>query len=99
MLVDAARGRTRKKRGGGVPPVTLDEDMPGVDAMAGALLALDEALERLAISHPRPARALECRYFGGLTVEETAAALEVSPRTVDRDLVFAPAWLGRELGA
>lgn len=98
VLVDAARRRTREKRGGGQMPVELDEESVAVDALAEELLALDEALTRLAASHPRPARAIECRYFGGLTVEEIAGALDVAARSVNRDLSFAVAWLRCELG-
>jgi RNA polymerase sigma factor (TIGR02999 family) len=97
VLVDAARRRNREKRGGGHAPVTLEEDFVGVDALADELLGLDESLVRLAEAHPRPAWVLECRYFGGLSVQETAAALELATRTVNRDLAFAQAWLRREL--
>lgn len=101
VLVEAARRRNRVKRGGGERPVTIDLETNdiGIDVVAEELVAVDEALSRLGASYPRPARALECRYFGGLTVEETAEALEVSARTVDRDLAFAHAWMRRELDA
>jgi RNA polymerase sigma factor (TIGR02999 family) len=98
VLIDAARRRKRDKRGGGEVPVTLEEATVGVDAMAEELLELDAALGRLEVGHPRPARVLECRYFGGLSVKEIGAALELAPRSVDRDLAFAKAWLRRELG-
>ena len=94
VLVDAARRRSRDKRGGGLALLPLDDEAIGVDALAEELLGLDDALGRLAMRHPRPAQALECRCFGGLNVEETAAALAVAPRTVNRDLAFAQAWLG-----
>ena len=97
VLIDAARRRKRDKRGGGEAPVTLDEATVGVDAMAEELIELDAALSRLSVGHPRPARVLECRYFGGLSVKEIGAALDLAPRSVDRDLAFAKAWLRREL--
>jgi len=99
VLIDAARRRNRDKRGGGLTALPLEEGSVGVDAMAEELLFLDEALSRLAVSHPRPARVLECRYFGGLSVDETAGALELATRTVNRDQAFAQAWLQRELGS
>ena len=97
VLVDAARRRGRLKRGEGVAPVPLDEERGPVDAMAEEVLVLDLTLDRLAEKHPRAAQVLECRYFGGLDVEETAAALGIAKRTVDRDTTFAKAWLRREL--
>ena len=93
ILVDHARRRGAAKRGGGVEPVTLEDDRTGVDAFAEELLDLDQALERLAELDPRHARVVECRYFGGMTVEETASALDVSPRTVRYDWALAKAWL------
>lgn len=98
VLVDAARRRNRDKRGGGVAPVPLEEAPDAVDETAQELLELDRALARLAESHPRPARVLECRFFGGLSVEETAEVVEVTGRTVQRDWELARAWLRRELG-
>jgi RNA polymerase sigma factor (TIGR02999 family) len=98
VLVDAARRRNREKRGGGVAPVPLDLAPDLVDETAEELLELDRALARLAESHPRPARVLECRFFGGLSVPETAEVVEVTGRTVQRDWDFARAWLRRELG-
>lgn len=97
VLVDAARRRTREKRGGGEIPLPLDEAEVGIDAFAEEVLGLDGALSRLAVAHPRPARVVECRYFAGLSVEETADTLELAQRTVHRDLTFARAWLRREL--
>ncbi len=97
ILVDAARKRSRVKRGRGVPIVTLDDDALAVTAYADELVDLDEALTELAIHNPRPARVVECRYFGGLSVEETAGALDVSPRTVKSDWAFAKAFLYDEL--
>jgi len=96
ILVDFARKKKYQKRGGGAQEVTLDEALvvvePGRD-----LLALDEALDALAKMDERKAKVVEMRYFGGLTVEETATALGVSPDTVMRDWRLAKAWLLREL--
>lgn len=100
VLVDAARRRSRLKRGGKERPLQLEEGLVGtVDTLADDLLVLDDALERLGRDHARPARVLECRYFGGLSVEETAAVLDVAGRTVKRDFAFAKAWLRRDLSA
>jgi RNA polymerase sigma-70 factor, ECF subfamily len=93
ILVDHARGRGRQKRGGGVSPVTLGTDAGGGRAETVDLLALDEALQRLAGHDPRLGQVVECRYFGGLTAEETAEALGVSLRTVERDWTRARAHL------
>jgi RNA polymerase sigma-70 factor, ECF subfamily len=101
ILVDHARGRRATKRGGAARPITLGD----ADAVAAALpgdgsvdvLALHEALERLATLDPDQARLVELRYFGGLTIEETAEALAVSPATVKREWAVARAWLRREL--
>lgn len=97
VLVDAARKRYSAKRGGGISVVTLDDDAVTVAAYAGDLLELDDALRELAKHNLRQAQVVECRYFGGLGVEETAAALEVSPRTVKSDWALAKAWLFDEL--
>jgi RNA polymerase sigma factor (TIGR02999 family) len=96
-LVEHARRRDAAKRGGGHRPVTLDEDAIAVAVGSDDLLALDDALTRLAALDDRLARVVECRYFGGLTEEETAAALGVTARTVRRDWVKAKGWLFREL--
>lgn len=93
VLVDAARRRQRLKRGSGERPVSLDEARIGVDELAGSILELDDALARLAADFPRQAAVVECRYFGGLSEEETAQALDVSLRTVRRDWALARAWL------
>lgn len=98
VLVDHARRFGSLKRGGGRIAETLDENVGVVDAFAAELLDLHEALDRLADTAPRAARVVECRYFGGLTVPETAEALEVSPRTVKSEWALARAWLFRELG-
>lgn len=97
VLVDAARKRNAVKRGGGVSLVTLDEDASATTAFAGELVELNDALEELEKHNPRQARVVECRYFGGLGVEETAEALGVSPRTVKSDWALAKAWLFDEL--
>ena len=99
ILIDYAVARRRDKRGGGQIVVSLDDG----DAMAIAheradeLVSLDEALARLQAIDERQARVVECRFFGGMSVEETADALNVSPATVKRDWAIARAWLNREL--
>lgn len=97
VLVDAARRRNRLKRGSGEAPLDLADFQVAVDGFAADLRGLDEALTRLAALFPRQARVVECRFFGGLSVEETAEALELAPRTVKRDWSLARAWLFREL--
>ena len=97
VLVDAARRRNRLKRGGGEAPLDLGDFQIAVDDFAAELSDLDEALTRLAALFPRQARVVECRFFGGLSVEETAEALDLAPRTVKRDWSLARAWLFREL--
>ena len=99
ILVDEARRRTAGKRGGGVRPVTLEEDRHGgVSSDADWLLSLEEALESLARLDPRLPRVVECRFFAGLSEEETADALGVSTRTIQRDWMRAKAWLREEMG-
>ena len=97
VLVEEARARTYQKRGGGAPHVSFDEDLAIPRPSGRQLVALDDALEALAVDHERKARVVELRYFGGLTVEETAGILEVSAETVMRDWKYARAWLLREL--
>ena len=97
VLVDAARKRHAVKRGSGVAIVTLEDDATAVTEYADELLELNDALLELEKHNPRQARVVECRYFGGLGVEETAAALDVSPRTVKSDWALAKAWLFDEL--
>lgn len=99
VLVDRARRRLAIKRGDGAELITLDDAQPDVDAYAQELVDLEEALSRLAERSPRHARVVELRYFSGLSVEETAEVLAVSPRTVKSDWAMARAWLFRELGA
>jgi len=97
VLIDSAVRRKAGKRGGGLATVSLD-DVAVVDAArSDELLALDEALTRLGAIDPRQARVVECRFFGGMSIEDTAAALDVSPATVKRDWALARAWLNREL--
>ena len=98
VLIEAARRRHAEKRGGGdIQFVTLDESAAGVGNGAAEILALETALEALAQVSPRQAELVECRFFGGLDVAETAAALEVSEATVQRDWRAVKAWLAREL--
>lgn len=97
ILVDLARARGNQKRGGGATQVALEEALI-VSAERGAdVLALDEALQTLAKLNARQSQIVELRYFGGLSEEETAAVLQLSPRTVRRDWSLARAWLYREL--
>ena len=98
VLVDHARARGYQKRGGDVRRVTLDETVLVSSGPALELLALDRALEVLAAADPRKGRVVEMRFFGGLTVEETAEVLHVSPDTVKRDWRLAKLWLLREMG-
>jgi RNA polymerase sigma factor (TIGR02999 family) len=99
ILIDYAVARRRQKRGGGQELVSLDNG----DALAIAheradeLVALDEALGRLQALDERQARVVECRFYGGMSVEETADALNISPATVKREWAIARAWLNREL--
>jgi len=101
VLVDRARRRNARKRGGGGVPVTIT-DLPEVeveaDRFAAAVLELDGALGELAELNPRHARVVECRFYAGMTVGDTAQALDVSERTVKNDWALARAWLYRRLG-
>jgi RNA polymerase sigma factor (TIGR02999 family) len=97
ILLDRARKRTAAKRGGAAPQVNLDE-VPDVSSKrAKELIAVDDALNALAKIDPRKARIIELRFFGGLSVEETAEVVKVSPDTVMRDWKLARAWLQTEL--
>ena len=98
VLVDFARARKGQKRGGGDPNVTLDEGLIAAPLRGKDVLALDSTLEALALQDERKARVVELRFFGGLSVEETAEVLKVSPETVLRDWRLARAWLAREMG-
>jgi RNA polymerase sigma factor (TIGR02999 family) len=97
VLVDRARRRQAAKRGGGVPPTELDDGHGEIDTDVEAILALEEALARLGAESERCVRVVECRFFAGLTEEETAKALGVSIRTIQRDWLQARAWLRQEL--
>jgi RNA polymerase sigma factor (TIGR02999 family) len=104
VLVDAARTRRAAKRGGGAHPITLSDvdglaDAPaaGHEAVGDDVLALDAALTRLAALDPDQARVVELRYFAGLTLDDTAATLGISPATVSREWRVARRWLRREL--
>jgi RNA polymerase sigma factor (TIGR02999 family) len=97
ILVDHARDRARDKRGGGVVFTALDGNHIGQDTNIDAI-ALDEALERLAAMDPQQSSIVELRFFGGLTIEETADALDISPATVKREWTWAKAWLYQQLG-
>jgi RNA polymerase sigma factor (TIGR02999 family) len=97
VLVDAARERAAGKRGGGISHVAFDDEAIATPDQGVDILALDESLDALAALDPRKARVVELRYFGGLSVEETAQVLAVSPDTVMRDWKMAKLWLLREL--
>ena len=97
ILVDYARSRNYQKRGGGAVVVSLDEAAVISRDRAGDFVALDDALNSLAIIDERKSRIVELRFFGGLSVEETAEVLKISPRTVAREWSLAQAWLYREL--
>jgi len=98
ILIDHARSKGYQKRGAGVVKVTFDEfQLPGVEPDPD-VLALDNALDALSAADDRKAQVVELRFFGGLSVEETAAVLNISSETVKRDWKFAKAWLSRELG-
>lgn len=102
VLIDYAEQRRAQKRGSGEVALSLEEaDAAGavIDRHADELHALDEALERLAQFNPRLGHVVECRFFVGLSIEETAEALDMSPATVKRDWTTARAWLNRELSA
>ena len=99
ILIERARARDALKRGGGQPRITFDESLnAAADAPVVDILAVDTALERLAALDKDQARIVELRYFGGLSIEETAEAMGISPATVKRHWAVARAWLARELG-
>ena len=101
ILVDEARRRKRMKRGGDEPVVSLDEEYqsPILDGDVDQLLALDALLEKLAAMNDRAVRVVEYRIFAGLTLEETASALDMSVKTVQRTWTTARAWLRKELAS
>ena len=97
ILVDFARTRRAARRGGGVRRVSLEEEATVSRERAADFLSLDEALKKLAALDLRKSRIVELRFFGGLSVEETAEVLKISPRTVMREWSLSRAWLYREL--
>jgi RNA polymerase sigma factor (TIGR02999 family) len=97
VLIEAARRRKAQKRGGAHVMVTFDESLDSKLASSDDLLALDDALDDLARLNPRQAQMVECRFFGGFDLNETAEMLDVSEATVVRDWRAARAWLAREL--
>jgi RNA polymerase sigma-70 factor, ECF subfamily len=99
VLVDHARSRSYQKRGGAARPVSLDEALVMSPERSPDIVALDEALERLAAFDERKGKVVELRFFGGLSVDETAEVLQISPFTVIRDWNLAKAWLHKELSS
>jgi RNA polymerase sigma factor (TIGR02999 family) len=99
ILVDHARGHRSAKRGGALRRVSIDDVELSTEERAEMLIAIDDALGRLKEIDGRQAQVVECRFFGGMTEEETAEALGVSPRTVKRDWAKAKSWLHREIAA
>ena len=98
VLIDYAIARRTLKRGGGRAIESIEEDaLLVVRESADEFIALDDALQRLMALNERHARIVECRFYGGMSVEETADALDISPATVKRDWTLARAWLNREL--
>jgi RNA polymerase sigma factor (TIGR02999 family) len=98
ILVDAARARLREKRGGGVQRLSLDEVLDEQAPRDRELVAIDDALTELARMDERKSRVIELRFFGGLSVEETAVILKISPQSVMRDWKLAKAWMALQLG-
>jgi RNA polymerase sigma factor (TIGR02999 family) len=96
ILVDEARSRDRQKRGGGITVTSLDSAIAARESSVD-VLAVNDALDRLAVLDPRQARVVELRFFTGLSIEETAAVLEMSPASVKRDWATAKLWLYREI--
>lgn len=105
ILCNYARDRSRKKRGGGInhlplePARDLADPAQFTEEQTDTLAALDESLQELERIAERQARVVECRFFGGLSIDDTAAVLGISPRTVKRDWTFARAWLKREMAS
>ncbi len=97
VLVDYARSRSYQKRGAGARPISLVQNLDAVPQKGTDLVALDEALESLASADPRKSKVVEMKFFGGLSVEEIAEVLKVSPQTVLRDWKLSKVWLLREL--
>ncbi len=99
ILVDYARGRNYAKRGGGVHAITLDDGLVVSAERSAEVVAVHEALEELTKFDARKGQIVELRFFGGLSIEETAEVLDVSPGTVMRDWTLAKAWLRREMSS
>ena len=97
ILVDHAKAHNRDKRGGGAEKISLDEAIMIGPKATGSIIELDEALQRLAAHDQRKSELIELVFFGGLTYDETATALKISPATVHRELKMAKAWLHQEL--
>jgi len=97
VLVDFARARRNQKRGGALRRVTFDQNLPVASDTPDDLIAIDDALRALAAEYERKSQVVELRFFGGLSVEQTAEVLKISPVTVMRDWKFAKNWLLREL--
>ena len=97
VLVDFARAGKNQKRGGAMRRVTFDQDLPVVSETPEDVIAIDDALVAFAREYERKAQVVELRFFGGLSVDETAEVLKISPETVMRDWKFAKGWLLREL--
>ena len=97
ILVDYARSHNYAKRGGGMHPVELDEALAVSNENLALIVEIDTAMDRLSTMDPRSAEVVQLRFFGGLSVEETAEVLKVSEITVMRDWQFAKAWLTREM--
>jgi RNA polymerase sigma factor (TIGR02999 family) len=97
VLVDFARASKNQKRGGGMHRVTFDQDLPVAGETFEDLIAIDDSLAAFGKEYERKAQVVELRFFGGLSVEETAEVLKISPETVMRDWKFAKGWLFREL--
>ena len=99
ILVERARHYQRIKHGAGAERVELDDAVLRTDPALTNVIALDEALSELELTHPRKAKIVTLRYFAGLSVDETAAALDLSPATIKNEWAFARVWLARKLGA
>lgn len=99
ILINHAESRNAQKRGGGLERVELADGHAADAAHDDLMIDLDRALDRLAELDERQCRIVECRYFGGMSIEETAAGLDISPATVKRDWTLARAWLNRELAS
>jgi RNA polymerase sigma factor (TIGR02999 family) len=97
ILVDTARARGKVKRGGTIPKLSLDEALIPAQERAASLVALDDALQAFSAEYPRQGEVVELRFFGGLTLDETADVLGVSRDTVKRDWRFAKLWILREM--